>query len=413
MRIMKRSGEEHEFNITKIIRAVEKANAEVPAAAQLSVEEIRKVAGNVESQCLALGRVVQIEEIQDMVENELMKFTAERPAVAALARAYITYRYKQGLKRQSNTTDDKILGLVDNRSEEVKEENANKNSVINSTQRDYIAGEVSRDLTRRILMPPDVIRAHDEGIIHVHDTDYHLQHMHNCDLINLEDMLQNGTVISGTKIDKPKSFGVAANVTTQIIAQVASNQYGGQTISLSHLAPFVDVSRQKIRKNVKEEFEANGITGFDDEAINRIAENRLKKEIANGVQTIQYQLLTLMTTNGQAPFISVMMYLNEVPEGQTKDDLALIIEETLKQRMKGVKNADGVWVNTAFPKLLYVLEEDNVTPDSKYWYLTELAAKCTAKRMVPDYISEKIMKEYKIDKNGDGQCYPCINKTCA
>lgn len=413
MRIMKRSGEEHEFNITKIIRAVEKANAEVPAAAQLSVEEIRKVAGNVEDQCLALGRVVQIEEIQDMVENELMKFTAERPAVTALARAYITYRYKQGLKRQSNTTDDKILGLVDNRSEEVKEENANKNSVINSTQRDYIAGEVSRDLTRRILMPPDVIRAHDEGIIHVHDTDYHLQHMHNCDLINLEDMLQNGTVISGTKIDKPKSFGVAANVTTQIIAQVASNQYGGQTISLSHLAPFVDVSRQKIRKNVKEEFEANGITGFDDEAINKIAENRLKKEIANGVQTIQYQLLTLMTTNGQAPFISVMMYLNEVPEGQTKDDLALIIEETLKQRMKGVKNADGVWVNTAFPKLLYVLEEDNVTPGSKYWYLTELAAKCTAKRMVPDYISEKIMKEYKIDKNGDGQCYPCINKTCA
>ena len=349
-----------------------------------------------------MKRALSVEEIQNLVEDELMKLNA-----FSVARKYITYRFQRALARQSNTTDEQILSLIECANEEVKQENSNKNPTVNSVQRDYMAGEVSKDLTRRILLPEDIVKAHDEGLIHFHDADYFSQHMHNCDLVNLEDMLQNGTVISETMIEKPKSFSTACNVATQIIAQVASSQYGGQSITLSHLAPFVDVSRQKFRSEVKEEFKAIGIE-LDDEKINALAEERLKKEITKGVQTIQYQVVTLMTTNGQAPFITVFMYLNEVPEGRLRDDLAMIIEETLKQRMKGVKNEKGVYITPAFPKLIYALQENNIEPDSQYYYLTELAARCSAKRLVPDYISEKVMKELKVDKNGNGQCYPSM-----
>ena len=349
-----------------------------------------------------MKRALSVEEIQNLVEDELMKLNA-----FSVARKYITYRFQRALARQSNTTDDQILSLIECANEEVKQENSNKNPTVNSVQRDYMAGEVSKDLTRRILLPEDIVKAHDEGLIHFHDADYFSQHMHNCDLVNLEDMLQNGTVISETMIEKPKSFSTACNVATQIIAQVASSQYGGQSITLSHLAPFVDVSRQKLRKEVKEEFETIGLE-LDDEKINALAEERLKKEITKGVQTIQYQVVTLMTTNGQAPFITVFMYLNEVPEGRLRDDLAMIIEETLKQRMKGVKNEKGVYITPAFPKLIYALQENNIEPNSQYYYLTELAARCSAKRLVPDYISEKVMKELKVDQNGNGQCYPSM-----
>ena len=349
-----------------------------------------------------MKRALSVEEIQNLVEDELMKLNA-----FSVARKYITYRFQRALARQSNTTDDQILSLIECANEEVKQENSNKNPTVNSVQRDYMAGEVSKDLTRRILLPEDIVKAHDEGLIHFHDADYFSQHMHNCDLVNLEDMLQNGTVISETMIEKPKSFSTACNVATQIIAQVASSQYGGQSITLSHLAPFVDVSRQKFRKEVKEEFETIGLE-LDDEKINALAEERLKKEITKGVQTIQYQVVTLMTTNGQAPFITVFMYLNEVPEGRLRDDLAMIIEETLKQRMKGVKNEKGVYITPAFPKLIYALQENNIEPNSQYYYLTELAARCSAKRLVPDYISEKVMKELKVDQNGNGQCYPSM-----
>jgi len=349
-----------------------------------------------------MKRALSVEEIQNLVEDELMKLNA-----FSVARKYITYRFQRALARQSNTTDEQILSLIECANEEVKQENSNKNPTVNSVQRDYMAGEVSKDLTRRILLPEDIVKAHDEGLIHFHDADYFSQHMHNCDLVNLEDMLQNGTVISETMIEKPKSFSTACNVATQIIAQVASSQYGGQSITLSHLAPFVDVSRQKFRSEVKEEFKAIGIE-LDDEKINALAEERLKKEITKGVQTIQYQVVTLMTTNGQAPFITVFMYLNEVPEGRLRDDLAMIIEETLKQRMKGVKNEKGVYITPAFPKLIYALQENNIEPDSQYYYLTALAARCSAKRLVPDYISEKVMKELKVDQNGNGQCYPSM-----
>ena len=349
-----------------------------------------------------MKRALSVEEIQNLVEDELMKLNA-----FSVARKYITYRFQRALARQSNTTDDQILSLIECANEEVKQENSNKNPTVNSVQRDYMAGEVSKDLTRRILLPEDIVKAHDEGLIHFHDADYFSQHMHNCDLVNLEDMLQNGTVISETMIEKPKSFSTACNVATQIIAQVASSQYGGQSITLSHLAPFVDVSRQKFRKEVKEEFETIGLE-LDDEKINALAEERLKKEITKGVQTIQYQVVTLMTTNGQAPFITVFMYLNEVPEGRLRDDLAMIIEETLKQRMKGVKNEKGVYITPPFPKLIYALQENNIEPNSQYYYLTELAARCSAKRLVPDYISEKVMKELKVDQNGNGQCYPSM-----
>ena len=349
-----------------------------------------------------MKRALSVEEIQNLVEDELMKLNA-----FSVARKYITYRFQRALARQSNTTDDQILSLIECANEEVKQENSNKNPTVNSVQRDYMAGEVSKDLTRRILLPEDIVKAHDEGLIHFHDADYFSQHMHNCDLVNLEDMLQNGTVISETMIEKPKSFSTACNVATQIIAQVASSQYGGQSITLSHLAPFVDVSRQKFRKEVKEEFETIGLE-LDDEKINALAEERLKKEITKGVQTIQYQVVTLMTTNGQAPFITVFMYLNEAPEGRLRDDLAMIIEETLKQRMKGVKNEKGVYITPAFPKLIYALQENNIEPNSQYYYLTELAARCSAKRLVPDYISEKVMKELKVDQNGNGQCYPSM-----
>lgn len=349
-----------------------------------------------------MKRALSVEEIQNLVEDELMKLNA-----FSVARKYITYRFQRALARQSNTTDDQILSLIECANEEVKQENSNKNPTVNSVQRDYMAGEVSKDLTRRILLPEDIVKAHDEGLIHFHDADYFSQHMHNCDLVNLEDMLQNGTVISETMIEKPKSFSTACNVATQIIAQVASSQYGGQSITLSHLAPFVDVSRQKFRKEVKEEFETIGLE-LNDEKINALAEERLKKEITKGVQTIQYQVVTLMTTNGQAPFITVFMYLNEVPEGRLRDDLAMIIEETLKQRMKGVKNEKGVYITPAFPKLIYALQENNIEPNSQYYYLTELAARCSAKRLVPDYISEKVMKELKVDQNGNGQCYPSM-----
>lgn len=402
MKIIKRNGQEAIFDEVKITNAIIGANKEVIETERLSEEEIDNITNDIKYKCQKMKRALSVEEIQNLVEDELMKLNA-----FSVARKYITYRFQRALARQSNTTDDQILSLIECANEEVKQENSNKNPTVNSVQRDYMAGEVSKDLTRRILLPEDIVKAHDEGLIHFHDADYFSQHMHNCDLVNLEDMLQNGTVISETMIEKPKSFSTACNVATQIIAQVASSQYGGQSITLSHLAPFVDVSRQKFRKEVKEEFETIGLE-LDDEKINALAEERLKKEITKGVQTIQYQVVTLMTTNGQAPFITVFMYLNEVPEGRLRDDLAMIIEETLKQRMKGVKNEKGVYITPAFPKLIYALQENNIEPNSQYYYLTELAARCSAKRLVPDYISEKVMKELKVDQNGNGQCYPSM-----
>ena len=402
MRIIKRNGAEVGFDITKIIIAVTKANESVEEVDRMTPVQIQRIAESVELQCQKMNRAPTVEEIQDMVEHHIMAHGAFE-----VAKHYITYRYTRSLVRKSNTTDDKILSLIECNNEEAKQENSNKNPVVNSTQRDYMAGEVSRDLSERILLPQDIVEAHREGIIHFHDSDYYAQHMHNCDLVNLEDMLQNGTVITGTLIEKPHSFATACNIATQIVAQVASNQYGGQSISLTHLAPFVQVSRNKIRASVREEFDAVGVAVTEDK-INAIAEKRLREEIRRGVQTIQYQVVTLLTTNGQAPFITVFMYLGEARSQQEKADLAVIIEEMLLQRYQGVKNEKGVWVTPAFPKLIYVLEEDNIHEDSKYWYLTELAAKCTAKRMVPDYISEKKMLELKVDKNGEGHCYPCM-----
>lgn len=401
MKIIKRSGREDVFDEDKIVNAVTKANASVGEADRLTDEEVKSVGANVTKIATSSSRALSVEEIQDLVENEIMARKKYR-----VARNYITYRYTRQLARKANTTDDRILSLIECNNEEVKQENSNKNPTVNSVQRDYMAGEVSKDITKRILLPKEIVDAHEAGIIHFHDADYFAQHMHNCDLVNLEDMLQNGTVISGTYIEKPHSFSTACNIATQIIAQVASNQYGGQSISLTHLAPFVDISRQKIRKEVVEELAEAGVT--DVELINKIAEKRLRNEIKRGIQTIQYQVVTLLTTNGQAPFITVFMYLNEARNEQEKKDLAVIIEETLLQRIQGVKNEAGVWITPAFPKLIYVLEPDNITEDSKYWYLTELAAKCTAKRMVPDYISEKKMLEYKVDKNGEGHCYTCM-----
>lgn len=402
MKVIKRSGVEAKFDINKIIMAIHKANESVEPADRLSQEEILKISNRVVDKCKKMKRSLNVEEIQDFVEDELMS-----EGTHELARKYITYRYSRQLVRQSNTTDAQILSLIECNNEEVKQENSNKNPTVNSVQRDYMAGEVSKDITKRFLLPKEIVEAHEEGIIHFHDADYFAQHMHNCDLVNLEDMLQNGTVISGTLIEKPKSFSTACNIATQIIAQVASSQYGGQSISLSHLAPFVQVSREKITKEVREEVELTH-THLDEEQISMIVEKRLREEIKKGVQTIQYQVVTLMTTNGQAPFVTVFMYLNEVKDPKTKDDLALIIEECLNQRYQGVKNEQGVWITPAFPKLIYVLEEDNIHEDSKYWYLTKLAAKVTSKRMVPDYISEKKMMEYKVDKNGNGNCYPCM-----
>ena len=402
MKIIKRNGAEVGFDITKIIIAITKANEAVEEADRMTPMQIQRIAESVELQCQKMNRAPTVEEIQDMVEHYIMAHGAFE-----VAKHYITYRYTRSLVRKSNTTDDKILSLIECNNEEAKQENSNKNPVVNSTQRDYMAGEVSRDLSERILLPQDIVEAHREGIIHFHDSDYYAQHMHNCDLVNLEDMLQNGTVITGTLIEKPHSFATACNIATQIVAQVASNQYGGQSISLTHLAPFVQVSRDKIRASVRSEFDAVGVAVTEDD-INAIAEKRLREEIRRGVQTIQYQVVTLLTTNGQAPFVTVFMYLGEAKSQQEKDDLALIIEETLLQRYQGVKNEKGVWVTPAFPKLIYVLEEDNIHEDSKYWYLTKLAAKCTAKRMVPDYISEKKMLELKVDKNGEGHCYPCM-----
>ena len=402
MKIIKRNGAEVGFDITKIIIAITKANESVAEADRMTPMQIQRIAESVELQCQKMNRAPTVEEIQDMVEHYIMAHGAFE-----VAKHYITYRYTRSLVRKSNTTDDKILSLIECNNEEAKQENSNKNPVVNSTQRDYMAGEVSRDITNRILLPQDIVDAHNEGIIHFHDTDYYAQHMHNCDLVNLEDMLQNGTVITGTLIEKPHSFATACNIATQIVAQVASNQYGGQSISLTHLAPFVQVSREKIRASVRSEFDAVGVAVTED-SINSIAEKRLREEIRRGVQTIQYQVVTLLTTNGQAPFVTVFMYLGEAKNQQEKDDLALIIEETLLQRYQGVKNEKGVWVTPAFPKLIYVLEEDNIREGSKYWELTKLAAKCTAKRMVPDYISEKKMLELKVDKNGNGHCYPCM-----
>ena len=402
MKIIKRNGAEVGFDITKIIIAITKANEAVEEVDRMTPVQIQRIAESVELQCQKMNRAPTVEEIQDMVEHYIMAHGAFE-----VAKHYITYRYTRSLVRKSNTTDDKILSLIECNNEEAKQENSNKNPVVNSTQRDYMAGEVSRDLSERILLPQDIVEAHREGIIHFHDSDYYAQHMHNCDLVNLEDMLQNGTVITGTLIEKPHSFATACNIATQIVAQVASNQYGGQSISLTHLAPFVQVSRNKIRASVREEFDAVGVAVTEDQ-INAIAEKRLREEIRRGVQTIQYQVVTLLTTNGQAPFITVFMYLGEARSQQEKADLAVIIEEMLLQRYQGVKNEKGVWVTPAFPKLIYVLEEDNIREDSKYWYLTKLAAKCTAKRMVPDYISEKKMLELKVDKNGEGHCYPCM-----
>ena len=401
MRIIKRNGSEEDFNIEKIINAVKKANGSGEHKF-LTDEQIEDVADYVEYKCNKIRRAVSVEEIQDMVEDQLMAKGAFE-----LARRYVRYRYNRSLVRKANTTDNRILSLIECNNEEVKQENSNKNPTVNSVQRDYMAGEVSRDLTRRMLLPADIVEADKEGIIHFHDSDYFAQHMHNCDLVNLEDMLQNGTVISDTLIERPHSFSTACNIATQIIAQVASNQYGGQSISLAHLAPFVQVSREKIRRETLAEIEELGVH-HTEEKINDIVEQRLRKEVNRGVQTIQYQVVTLLTTNGQAPFVTVFMYLNEAKNEQEKHDLAMIIEETLKQRHKGVKNEKGVWITPAFPKLIYVLEEDNITEDSKYWYLTELAAKCTAKRMVPDYISEKVMLQSKIDKNGEGHCFTCM-----
>ena len=402
MKIIKRNGAEVGFDITKIIIAITKANESVEEVDRMTPVQIQRIAESVDLQCQKMNRAPTVEEIQDMVEHYIMAHGAFE-----VAKHYITYRYTRSLVRKSNTTDDKILSLIECNNEEAKQENSNKNPVVNSTQRDYMAGEVSRDITNRILLPKDIVEAHNEGIIHFHDTDYYAQHMHNCDLVNLEDMLQNGTVITGTLIEKPHSFATACNIATQIVAQVASNQYGGQSISLTHLAPFVQISREKIRASVRDEFDAVGVAVTEDK-INSIAEKRLREEIRRGVQTIQYQVVTLLTTNGQAPFVTVFMYLGEAKNQQEKADLALIIEETLLQRYQGVKNEKGVWVTPAFPKLIYVLEEDNIREGSKYWELTKLAAKCTAKRMVPDYISEKKMLELKVDKNGNGHCYPCM-----
>ena len=402
MKIIKRNGAEVGFDITKIIIAITKANEAVEEVDRMTPVQIQRIAESVDLQCQKMNRAPTVEEIQDMVEHYIMAHGAFE-----VAKHYITYRYTRSLVRKSNTTDDKILSLIECNNEEAKQENSNKNPVVNSTQRDYMAGEVSRDITNRILLPKDIVEAHNEGIIHFHDTDYYAQHMHNCDLVNLEDMLQNGTVITGTLIEKPHSFATACNIATQIVAQVASNQYGGQSISLTHLAPFVQISREKIRASVRDEFDTVGVAVTEDQ-INSIAEKRLREEIRRGVQTIQYQVVTLLTTNGQAPFVTVFMYLGEAKNQQEKDDLALIIEETLLQRYQGVKNEKGVWVTPAFPKLIYVLEEDNIHEGSKYWELTKLAAKCTAKRMVPDYISEKKMLELKVDKNGQGHCYPCM-----
>jgi anaerobic ribonucleoside-triphosphate reductase len=397
MRIIKRSGAEVDFDISKIIAAIYKANAVVGEDDKLKKSQVDRIANTVENQCRSMNRAMSVEEIQDMVEDGIMRENAYE-----VARRYITYRYVQNIKRKNNTTDDKILSLIECDNEEVKQENSNKNPTVASVQRDYMAGEVSKDLTERILLDSEVVEAHKAGILHFHDADYFAQHMHNCDLVNLEDMLQNGTVISGTFIEKPHSFSTACNIATQIIAQVASSQYGGQSISLTHLAPFVDVSRKKIRDEVEAEMYGLGVSN---ERKEEIVENRLRKEITKGVQTIQYQVVTLMTTNGQAPFITVFMYLNEAKNEQEKEDLALIIEEMIRQRYQGVKNESGVWVTPAFPKLIYVLEEDNVRPGSRYYHLTKLAAKCTAKRLVPDYVSEKKMFEYKVDKNGNGNCY--------
>ena len=400
MKIIKRNGAEVPFDITKIITAVTKASDSVGGQSRLTREQITQIAAAVTDQCQALNRAVSVEEVQDLVENQLMDIQAHD-----VARHYITYRYVQSLKRQTNTTDERILSLIECQNEEVKQENANKNPTVNSVQRDYMAGEISKDLTARLLLDPEIVKAHQEGLIHFHDSDYFAQHMHNCDLVNLEDMLQNGTVISGTYIEKPHSFSTACNIATQIIAQVASNQYGGQSISLTHLAPFVDVSRKKIAAEVEVEMEGLDVSA---ERKKEIVERRLRNEINRGVQTIQYQVVTLMTTNGQAPFITVFMYLGEARNAQEKADLAIIIEETIRQRYQGVKNETGVWITPAFPKLIYVLEEDNIRPGTPYYYLTELAAKCTAKRMVPDYISEKKMLELKVDKNGEGHCYTCM-----
>ena len=400
MKIIKRNGAEVPFDITKIITAVTKASDSVGGQSRLTREQITQIAAAVTDQCQALNRAVSVEEVQDLVENQLMDIHAHD-----IARHYITYRYVQSLKRQTNTTDERILSLIECQNEEVKQENANKNPTVNSVQRDYMAGEISKDLTARLLLDPEIVKAHQEGLIHFHDSDYFAQHMHNCDLVNLEDMLQNGTVISGTYIEKPHSFSTACNIATQIIAQVASNQYGGQSISLTHLAPFVDVSRKKIAAEVEVEMAGLDVSA---ERKKEIVERRLRSEINRGVQTIQYQVVTLMTTNGQAPFITVFMYLGEARNPQEKADLAIIIEETIRQRYQGVKNEAGVWITPAFPKLIYVLEEDNIRPGTPYYYLTELAAKCTAKRMVPDYISEKKMLELKVDKNGEGHCYTCM-----
>lgn len=397
MRIIKRSGKEVGFDISKIMAAVQKANREVKEADRMSQEQIDEISNKVEEICMDMAHTPSVEEIQDMVENQIMNQHAFE-----VARKYITYRYKRALVRKSNSTDEQILTLIECNNEEVKQENSNKNPIVNSVQRDYMAGEVSKDITKRFLLPPDIVRAHEDGIIHFHDADYFAQHMHNCCLVNLEDMLQNGTVISETMIDPPKSFSTACNIATQSIAQIASSQYGGQSITLSHLAPFVDVSRQKLRRLVTKEFQEAGLE-LSEEQINAVAEMRVKEEIERGVQMIQYQVITLMTTNGQAPFVTVFMYLNEVPEGRTRDDLAMVIEEMLKQRILGVKNEKGVYITPAFPKLIYVLEEDNIHEGSKYWHITKLAAQCTAKRLVPDYISEKKMKELK-----DGNCYPCM-----
>ena len=400
MKIIKRNGAEVPFDITKIITAVTKASDSVGGQSRLTKDQITQIAADVTDQCQALNRAVSVEEVQDMVENQLMDIKAHD-----IARHYITYRYIQSLKRQTNTTDERILSLIECQNEEVKQENANKNPTVNSVQRDYMAGEISKDLTARLLLDPEIVKAHQEGLIHFHDSDYFAQHMHNCDLVNLEDMLQNGTVISGTYIEKPHSFSTACNIATQIIAQVASNQYGGQSISLTHLAPFVDVSRKKIAAEVEVEMAGLDVSA---ERKKEIVERRLRNEINRGVQTIQYQVVTLMTTNGQAPFITVFMYLGEARNPQEKADLAIIIEETIRQRYQGVKNEAGVWITPAFAKLIYVLEEDNIRPGTPYYYLTELAAKCTAKRMVPDYISEKKMLELKVDKNGEGHCYTCM-----
>ncbi len=402
MKIIKRSGAEVDFNREKIEIAVKKANESVVPSERMSDIQIKRIAEDVESAALNVNRSLSVEEIQDMVEDQIMNQRA-----FDVARRYITYRYQRALVRKSNTTDEQILSLIECNNEEVKQENSNKNPTVNSVQRDYMAGEVSKDITKRLLLDADIVDAHERGIIHFHDADYFAQHMHNCDLVNLEDMLQNGTVISGTLIEKPHSFSTACNIATQIIAQVASCQYGGQSISLTHLAPFVDVSRKKIYNEVREEFVDIGAE-LDELKIKEITEKRLLSEISRGVQMIQYQVVTLMTTNGQAPFVTVFMYLNEAKDEQEKHDLALIIEEVLRQRYQGVKNEKGVWITPAFPKLIYVLEEDNITEDSKYWYLTKLSAKCTAKRMVPDYISEKVMLQNKIDKNGDGHCYTCM-----